>query len=94
MDKYQFKRTVHVKHRESKPESQIASHFSCQLEDAHAKVHDHHGCLLVYDQLHHAAIHSRGLSNQGGADVEGGAGGRTVGGLAVDGQVIEVVFNL
>ena len=94
MEEYQLKGAVHVKHRESKPESQVAPHLGRQLEDVHAEVDDHHGRLLVHDQLHHAAVHPRGLSDQGGADVEGGAGSGAVGGLAVDGHVVQVVFHL
>ena len=85
MDKCQLKGSVHVEHRESKPESQVASHLGCQLEDVHAEVDNHHGRLFVHDQLDHAAVHPRSLPDQHGADVEGGARGGAVGGLAVDG---------
>ena len=69
MEKYQLKGAVHVKHGEAKPESEVAAHLSRQLEDVHAEVDDHHGCLLVQHQLHHAAVHPRGLADQGGAHV-------------------------
>ena len=94
MDKYQLKGAVHVEHRKSKPESQVASNLGGELEEVHAEVDFHHSCLRVHDQLHHAAVHPRGLPDQGGADVEGGAGGGTVGRLAVDSHIVEIVFYL
>ena len=92
--KNQLNRTVHIKHGKAEPESKVASDLCSQLEDVHAEIYDHHGHLLVHDQLDHAAVVPWRLGGQGGADVEGGAGGGAVGRFAVDGHVVKIIFHL